>query len=162
MGRISTFLASEDLPEPYPIDYKSPAAVEVDGDFVWETVYNAGAKERVGPGTPGAEGTGGRRGGKGDGLGGEENRSGGKGNKRRKSASNGKNEADVLPTTTTDLGQNEAKVGEEKDKENEEAERPFQLNNLKFVVPQGAFVAIIGRVGCGKVWINLLAIGYSC
>jgi ABC-type nitrate/sulfonate/bicarbonate transport system ATPase subunit len=51
----------------------------------------------------------------------------------------------------------------EKDKEDEGAERPFELKNLKLVIPQGTFVAIIGRVGCGKVWINLVAIRrYGC
>ena len=160
MGRISTFLASEDLPEPYPVDYKSPAAVQVDGDFVWETVYDAVTKEKAGNqgfGTPGAGGIGGRRGGKGDGLGDKENGRGNKGNKGRKSAKKGKTEGDVLPTTIADLGKDEAMLGEEKDKD-EGAEHPFELNNLKFVIPQGAFVAIIGRVGCGKVQINLLAI----
>lgn len=39
-GRISKFLTSEDLPEPYPIDKTLPIAVQVDGDFVWETVLS--------------------------------------------------------------------------------------------------------------------------
>lgn len=30
-------------------------------------------------------------------------------------------------------------------------EQPFQLKNLKLTIPKGAFVAIIGRVGSGKV-----------
>jgi ATP-binding cassette subfamily C (CFTR/MRP) protein 1 len=38
LGRISQFLTSEDLPEPYLIDKSLSAAVQVDGDFVWETV----------------------------------------------------------------------------------------------------------------------------
>ena len=42
LGRISQFLISEDLPEPYLIDKDLPVAVEVDGDFVWETVLAAG------------------------------------------------------------------------------------------------------------------------
>jgi len=41
LGRISQFLTSEDLPEPYPIDNNLPVAVQVDGDFVWETVLVA-------------------------------------------------------------------------------------------------------------------------
>ena len=40
--RTSQFLTSEDLPEPYPIDKDLPVAVQVDGDFVWETVLAAG------------------------------------------------------------------------------------------------------------------------
>ena len=42
LGRISRFLTSEDLPESYPIDENLPVAVQVDGDFVWETVLAAG------------------------------------------------------------------------------------------------------------------------
>ena len=38
LGRISQFLTSEDLPEPYLIDKNLHVAVQVDGDFVWETV----------------------------------------------------------------------------------------------------------------------------
>ena len=38
LGRISQFLTSEDLPEPYLIDKNLQVAVQVDGDFVWETV----------------------------------------------------------------------------------------------------------------------------
>ena len=38
LGRISQFLTSEDLPEPYPIDNNLPVAIQVDADFVWETV----------------------------------------------------------------------------------------------------------------------------
>ena len=37
-GRISQFLTAEDLPEPYLIDKNLHVAVQVDGDFVWETV----------------------------------------------------------------------------------------------------------------------------
>ena len=42
LGRISQFLTSEDLPEPYLIDKNLQNAVEVDGDFAWETVLAAG------------------------------------------------------------------------------------------------------------------------
>ena len=159
MGRISTFLASEDLPEPYLIDYKSPAAVQVDGDFVWETVYDAVAKEKAGNQgfeTLGAERIGGWKGAKGD-LGDKENGSGGKGNRDWESAKQSNTESNVLPTAIAGLGKDEATLGEEKDKD-EGADHPFELNNLKFVIPQGAFVAVIGRIGCGKVQIDLLAI----
>ena len=46
LGRISQFLTSEDLPEPYLIDKKLPVAVQVDGDFVWETVLATGDGEK--------------------------------------------------------------------------------------------------------------------
>ena len=42
LGRISQFLTSEDLPEPYLIDKNLHDAVQVDGDFVWETVLATG------------------------------------------------------------------------------------------------------------------------
>ena len=44
---------------------------------------------------------------------------------------------------------------EEKEQEKAEIvdveEKPFELKDLKFRVPKGAFVAIVGRVGSGKV-----------
>ena len=42
LGRISQFLTSEDLPEPYSIDKNLHLAVQVDGDFTWETVLGPG------------------------------------------------------------------------------------------------------------------------
>ena len=42
LGRISQFLTSEDLPEPYLIDKNLKVAVQVDGDFAWETVLATG------------------------------------------------------------------------------------------------------------------------
>lgn len=30
-------------------------------------------------------------------------------------------------------------------------EKPFELKNLNFSVPKGSFIAIVGRIGCGKV-----------
>ena len=77
--------------------------------------------------------------------------------KRRESAKQSKSKDNVLPKTIAGLGRDGAVLGEEKDKD-EGAEHPFELNNLKFVILQGAFVAIIGCIGCGKVQINLLAI----
>ena len=142
MGRISKFLTSEDLPGQYPVDPKSPAAVQVDGDFVWETVFGPTVTEKAGESGKGNKGPGapGGRRGKGD----------GKGIKGWKSAKKGNTEGDVLPTTATGLEKDKEKIDEENVKD-EGAERPFELSNLKFVIPHGAFVAIIGRVGCGKV-----------
>ncbi|KIM43822.1 hypothetical protein M413DRAFT_434825 [Hebeloma cylindrosporum] len=135
LGRISTFLVSEDLPEPYPVDHASSAEVQVDGDFVWETVHNPTAKDKSGK------------------FG-----QGNKGKKWWKRTEKEKARGDVLPTSTTDLEKEEAKKGEEKDRE-EKMERPFELNNLKFVVPKGAFIGIIGRVGCGKSSVLQALIG---
>ena len=42
LDRISQFLTSEDLPEPYLIDKSLNVDVQVDGDFVWEKVLATG------------------------------------------------------------------------------------------------------------------------
>jgi len=69
---------------------------------------------------------------------------GGKKSKGRKA--NGKaEEGPVLPMSVRTVQSG----GEEKEKEEEE---PFELKNLKLSVPKGAFVAIVGRVGSGKVF----------
>ena len=117
-GRISQFLTSEDLPEPYLIDKKLQVAVQVDGDFVWETVLAAT----------------------------------GDGEKNKILHGDGKKEtSELLPVTTADLEKN--------DVEKNDQETPFELKNLKMSVPKGAFVGIVGRVGSGKVFWNLLRIG---
>jgi ATP-binding cassette, subfamily C (CFTR/MRP), member 1 len=46
LGRISQFLVAEDLPEPYLIDTNLHVAVQVDADFVWETVLATGDGEK--------------------------------------------------------------------------------------------------------------------
>ena len=52
----------------------------------------------------------------------------------------------VLPVTTS---------SEEKEKQAAEQEtvddKPFELADLKLQIPKGSFVAIVGRVGSGKV-----------
>jgi len=55
---------------------------------------------------------------------------------------------DQLPSTIDDSkitgdGNNDSTEKQE--------EPPFSLKDLRFEVPKGAFVAIVGRVGCGKV-----------
>ena len=45
-----------------------------------------------------------------------------------------------------------------KDENTEKEEPPFSFSNLRFEVPRGAFVAIVGRVGCGKVSRDLSVI----
>ncbi|KIM72411.1 hypothetical protein PILCRDRAFT_16141 [Piloderma croceum F 1598] len=52
----------------------------------------------------------------------------------------------MLPTTTQ-TGEPGAATKEEETKADE---KPFELKILKFKVPKGAFVAIVGRVGSGK------------
>ncbi|PPQ81812.1 hypothetical protein CVT25_013648 [Psilocybe cyanescens] len=186
LGRIGTFLTSEDLPEPYPIDADSKAAVEVDGDFAWETVFNPskgteGKFGKAGVGGPGAD----RGGGRGKGSGGKEagkeptktkakakSVGGGKWWKKSSTKKGGKG-GDVLPSSTADLeketekdsmdmDEKEAIMDRDKAKnknKDKEEEKPFELKNLKFVVPQGSFVGIVGRVGCGKSSVLQALIG---
>ena len=42
-------------------------------------------------------------------------------------------------------------LSDEKAESEEDQEPPFELRNLMFSVPKGSFVAIVGRVGSGKV-----------
>lgn len=159
LRRIGVFLTSEDLPEPYPIDRSAEAAIEVDGDFIWETVYNPtekGGKFAHGAGRKG--GAGGKPGGKPTTV-----KKGDKGGSKRwwrKSPQKGEKAGNVLPSATKDLekeddgnekGSDSDGDEPEEKKEKKEEERPFSLNNLKMVIPQGAFIGIVGRVGCGKV-----------
>ncbi|KXN89182.1 Multidrug resistance-associated protein 1 [Leucoagaricus sp. SymC.cos] len=93
LGRIGTFLTAEELPEPYKIEQGRATAVEVDGDFTWETVPNGGQQQKAGS-----------------------------------------------------------------DEDNED-EKPFELKSLRMVVPKGAFVGVVGRVGSGKSSVLQALIG---
>ncbi|THU93933.1 multidrug resistance-associated ABC transporter [Dendrothele bispora CBS 962.96] len=139
LGRIQSFLAAEELAEPYKVDYEQKHAVQVDGDFTWET---AGKIEESK--FSGRAGAGGTRGGRG----GNVSRGGGQGAGRGRSKKS--NPKTVLPVTATDASQSQAPKTEEK---------PFELVNLKFSIPKGSFVAIVGRVGSGKSSILQALIG---
>jgi ATP-binding cassette, subfamily C (CFTR/MRP), member 1 len=72
----------------------------------------------------------------------------GKKSKRRLfSRKNGhkKEEASALPTVAHKQRDSRSVV-------KETDEKPFELKNLKLRVPKGVFVAIVGRIGCGKVF----------
>lgn len=132
LGRIGSFLTAEELAEPYKIDAGSPHAINVDGDFQWETASKAAAA--------GGKFQTGKKGGA-DKPAAKPKPETPKGRKRglfgkRK----GKGKGEVLPTQA------------EKDKVVvKEEETPFALKNLHLEIPKGAFVAIVGRVGSGKV-----------
>jgi ABC-type glutathione transport system ATPase component len=139
--RIGAFLTAEELPDPYPIDFERKNAVDVDASFSWETAgkieepkFDAGA---AGGGRGGMGGARGRGGGRGGGAG----RGGGP-----KKKAKGKKGSELLPTANekdTPSASGAATPREE--------EKPFELKNLRFSVPKGAFVAIVGKVGSGKV-----------
>lgn len=135
LGRISSFLTAEELAEPYKIDKSCAYAVDVDGDFQWETTDKAtvaGGKFQAGK-------SGGRGGPIGDKKKPEKKGKGGKKGLFRR-----KKKGDVLPTA--------AKKSETK--EGKSDEQPFELKDLRLKVPKGSFVAIVGRVGSGKVGLH--------
>ena len=132
LGRIGSFLTAEELADPYKIDPNNQYAVKVDGDFQWETTHktSSGSSKfqvakpggHAGPGAKKAE---------------EPMKSG---RKRRLFGNKGA----VLPMEADMDGK--TKNGEDKPEE-----KPFELKNLKLQIPKGSFVAIVGRVGTGKV-----------
>lgn len=129
LGRISKFLTSEELAEPYAIEYEQKSAIRVDGDFVWETAGKLEEPKFAGPGKAAAKAA-----------------------KRRSKMEKKGTESPVLPTTVGDVVVDGD--GKEKEKDKEE-EKPFELNNLKLNIAKGSFVAIVGRVGSGKVGVIL-------
>lgn len=177
LGRIGTFLTSEDLPEAYPIDQSAEFAVHVDGDFVWETagkpVTEAGGK--FGAGKPGK---GGGRGPSSDKKGQDKKALSEKEKKwwQRKDKAG---KESVLPSNTDDVEKEKYDADEDEDskekisdgedskakpapaEKEKEKETPFELKNLKFDIPKGSFIGIVGRVGSGKVSIDALAISLA-
>ncbi|KAK7454037.1 hypothetical protein VKT23_011548 [Stygiomarasmius scandens] len=129
LGRIQSFLAAEELAEPYKVDYELKHAVEVDGDFTWETAGKI-EESKFSRGSGAGAGRGGR-----SGRGGSSNR--------------GRNKGGVLPVNATITAQSQPKA----------EEKPFELKDLKFTIPKGSFVAIVGRVGSGKSSILQALIG---
>lgn len=130
LGRISTFLSAEELPEPYVIDDSLKSAVQVDGDFTWETAGKLPEDSKLSPLEAKAKEA-------------EDKKAKEKAKKDKKDRK-GK---DVLPVAAIP-----EEPGDENDKENaKDEEKPFELKNLKLSVPKGSFVAIVGRIGSGKV-----------
>lgn len=146
LGRISGFLTAEELAEPHKVEYGRAAAVEIDGDFTWETVPSTVMQT--------ANGKKALAGGRADGKDGA--KGGGKASGKRKSKKETKK--DILPTSSQDISDDESKDDGEKMKKDEpETENePFELKKLRMIVPKGAFVAIVGRVGSGKVMLSLI------
>lgn len=142
MGRISKFLLAEELAVPYTIDPEGKFAVDVDAEFSWETAYKtatagpkfnltktAGAKEKKPPASEAHE-------------------------RHSKKTSwfgrKGSAEA-VLPTSMNEEKQEPA----EKKKE----DQPFALQKVKLQIPKGSFIAVVGRVGSGKVCRPCIYVG---
>ncbi|KAF9269804.1 multidrug resistance-associated ABC transporter [Marasmius fiardii PR-910] len=121
LDRVGSFLTAEELDEPYQVDYKGGSAIEVDGDFTWETV-----SKLEGPPKPSKPA---------------------KGKQKPELSARRENSAAVSDKS-------DATSGEDK-----EEGQPFMLKNLKFSIPRGSFVAIVGRVGSGKSSILQALVG---
>ncbi|KAG5647497.1 hypothetical protein DXG03_009434 [Asterophora parasitica] len=122
LGRISKFLSAEELEDYYAIDTSRDNAIDVDGDFTWEAAGKVSDATKPSPA--------------------DEKKAAEEKRKDEKAWKKDSKKEGVLPTTNVD----------EKDKETAlEEEKPFELKNLKLHVPKGFFVAIVGRVGSGKV-----------
>jgi ABC-type glutathione transport system ATPase component len=117
-------LTAEELPEPYLIDADRKDAVDVDGaSFTWElAAAEPQGKSEVGPTSK---------------------------TKRKAKGKKEKETGTELPTTTTATTEKAPMEGTTPTPHEEE--KPFELRNLKFSVPKAAFVAIVGKVGSGKV-----------
>ncbi|PIL27467.1 ATP-binding cassette transporter [Ganoderma sinense ZZ0214-1] len=138
LRRIGTFMRAEELSVPYEIDANADSAIDVDGDFTWETVrkdanaINLAAK--LGKDKKGGKDIGKKSGKKGD-------------DSLLPTAVN--TPAGASPARSTEDVATSGVSGEVKDKEKEK-EKPFELKDIKLKIPKGSFVAIVGRVGSGK------------
>ncbi|KAF8815566.1 multidrug resistance-associated ABC transporter [Phlegmacium glaucopus] len=143
LDRISKFLTADELGKPYHIDQTLPLAVQVNGDFTWEKVLGVnGEKGKAEENSKDDKGTSG---------------------KDKKKKTDKKTPKDAMRSRwwkskkTTDQDQLPSTIDDSKitgdgnnDSTEKQEEPPFSLKDLRFEVPKGSFVAIVGRVGCGK------------
>jgi ATP-binding cassette subfamily C (CFTR/MRP) protein 1 len=152
LGRISKFLLAEELEHMPTVDPSQNMAVSVDGDFEWEVVDGAQAAEQKGDDKD-----------KELKLLTEEKKKKKEEEKRRKkeketSSDNArwkfwkskKEQKDALPVTSDETRCEDGASSAV------EEEKPFDLKDLRLEIQKGAFVAIVGRVGSGKVCIMFL------
>ncbi len=137
LTRIGKFLTAEELAEPYTVNEEGKYAIDIDGDYQWENAHNPDTR---GPQFDHSKAKGGNPK--------EKKEPSPSTSTPRKRKFFGREEKEpALPTTASP----DAKDGE-CDKPNEkEDEKPFELVDLKLQIPRGSFVAIVGRVGSGKV-----------
>jgi ATP-binding cassette subfamily C (CFTR/MRP) protein 1 len=144
LGRIGKFLMAEELQEPYTIDFERKNAVEVDGDFTWET---AGRIHANAPKEDKKDGVHGRSDASAV-MAADANAKSERKTKHRFFSHKDKGGDGHSPPVSAIEGDSCREVV---DKAGEADEKPFQLMGLKLSIPKGSFVAIVGRVGCGKV-----------
>lgn len=125
LRRISAFLLAEELAVPYVVDAESKFALNVDADFTWEA-----ARKEPGAGMSKAA----------------RHKAAAEAKASEKRLSGKGKKEPVLPTVVS-----EKASGKEKEQAGETEEKPFELKDVKLKIPKGSFVAIVGRVGSGKV-----------
>lgn len=143
LERISKFLTAEELAEPYKVDLDNKFAINVEGSFQWETAYKGstgGAKFQTGKGKGKHGAKSGAKGPKQKDFRKEDAKAG----RKRRLFRKGKEEP-ILPVTAP------KKEGEKAAEKDEGEDKPFELADLKLQIPKGSFIAIVGRVGSGKV-----------
>jgi ATP-binding cassette, subfamily C (CFTR/MRP), member 1 len=134
LARISKFLTAEELDEPYKVEDAAEWGVEAEGEFQWETARREKGEEEGG-------------------------------HKRSwrhrhlhlhlhlRHGHKCKNEIFRSGELAEAMAPASAASEEslEMEKEKHEEEKPFGLRNVSVRIPRGAFVAVVGRVGSGKV-----------
>lgn len=152
IGRICKFLTAEELEEPYRIDPGLMSAFRLEGDFEWEVVVKLEETSEKLDETAMMRKELERQ---------KAEKKAAKKEKQKvekvksdrnsgwwKRQERGGAQDEVLPSTVFDATVQDPLVVEE--------EPPFSLKDLKLDVHRGAFVAIVGRVGSGKVGLSML------
>lgn len=142
LRRISTFLCAEELTDAWITDADAKDAVEMDGSFKWEVArappnqvkkggkkrfFHLRKKQKTEPPTPASSS-------KSDSP-----------TLEKVDAENEKTEADSDKT-----GKDSPTETVEEAKKDDAEEAPFELRDIAFRVPRGAFVAVVGSIGSGK------------
>ncbi|KAL1706525.1 P-loop containing nucleoside triphosphate hydrolase protein [Schizophyllum commune] len=139
-GRLSKFYLAEELDDPYLIDTDRKNAVDVDGDFTWESTAEEGKPPEAKP-----------------------DEKTGKPDETTTKPDEGGDKSSAVTKTGDDekvAGSSAGEKGKEREAKDEKPAEPvFQLENLKLSVPKGAFVAIVGPIGSGKSSILQALIG---
>lgn len=153
LGRISKVLLAEEIGDDYPIEGDSDWAVQMRGEFTWES---------AGPPSQGPQGGKGKGKGKGPGKGKDGVPENKEEAKKKKAEAKLKKKTEKMDAKAEKRKWQERRkryeAGEEVESDDEaqkpqlqESEaQPFRLRDVDFNVPKGAFVAICGKVGSGK------------